>query len=585
MANVNQNPTYRAQNKYYGHDLSQHLEFTSPTGQLLPVYYDVLNPGEKVSINTYMKTRTQPLASAAMMRMNEYLEWYFVPLNQIYKPFGNWFYGIQDFGSSMFIDDNVGVNTKMSEKFPFISADKLRQFYFSVATTPQAGNTERDTLKGDDYYSAFVRLASHLGINDETLLDHIDGMDGPYFSITPLLFCAYQKIWMDHYRLSDRIDNDPRSFNLDQFFQNLSSLDPDSSMGFNALLQMFMLRYRPLSKDFYTNNFPSPLFGSQSVGAQAFEQNTAGTLYKVNQWLTSLMGVSTIDSSGDNNFERPTTSVIRDVQSNLPAGDFNKANIQTMFATDKLLEITRRSGKHYDAQTLAHFGVEVPDNIEGQSYYLGRSVQELVVGDVISNAATEDAPLGEIAGKGYAVGSGKTIKFDAPCHGVLMCLYSSAPVVDYYQEGLDKLNCLIEKTDYFLPEFDNLGMQPLFGYQCKIADNSLDNSMIRGWQYRYFEFKQKMNRIICGLKYTQKHWTVGKSSDTAGYDSSDYYVSPNALGPTMLYQYNFGKRKVENKYVGIDNSSELFESDPLIHEISFDVRKASEMTTYGLMEL
>lgn len=586
MANIKQNPTYRAQNKYYGHDLSQHLEFTSTTGQLVPVFYDVLNPGEKITARTYMKTRTQPLAAASMIKMNEYLEWYFVPMTQIYKPFSNWFYGIQDFGSSLFVKDN-NINTRMSQKFPYITSLGLRDFRREMEGS-------ETTLMGEDFYNSFVRLASHLGIDDVSLLENSEQFNSVCFSITPLLFAAYQKIWMDHYRLSDRIDNDPRSFNLDSFFDKDTPMDGQDSATVEVLKQIFQLRYRPLRKDFFTNNFPSPLFGAGSVGAQWFLSQgllSDSTLEKVNQWLTDLNRISVNDPQGqEQNFTPTNASLPHQLNEQMAVHQMNQANIKTLFAADKLLEITRRSGKHYDAQTLAHFGVSVPDNIEGQSYYLGRSVQELVVGDVVSTSNTDNedpaspigSPLGEIAGKGYSVGRGDDIKFEAPCHGVLMCLYSSAPVVDYYEEGLDKLNCLIEKSDFFVPEYDNLGMQPLFGYQCKIQPNLAQNSAIRGWQYRYYEFKQKYNRIIAGLKHTQKHWTVGKSTDAAGYSAADYYVSPNALGNAMLYQYNYGFDSAGSAF---SFASQIFESDPLIHEIAFDVKKASQMTTYGLMEL
>ena len=126
-------------------------------------------------------------------------------------------------------------------------------------------------------------------------------------------------------------------------------------------------------------------------------------------------------------------------------------------------------------------------------------------------------------------------------------------------------------------------MQPLFGYQCELKKNIAALSAIRGWQYRYYEFKQKYNRIITGLKHTQKHWTVGKPTGrSSGYDTVNYYVSPNALGNAMLYQYNYGYDGDGNAFT---NASNVFESDPLIHEIAFDVKKASQMTTYGLMEL
>lgn len=586
MQSVNQNPQFRANRKYYGHDLSQHIEFTSSVGHMLPVFYDVVNPGEKYNIQTYLKSRTQPLAANTFTKIDEYIEWFFVPIHQIYKPFGNWFYGVQDFDSTLFKGEGPSGNyqPEIGLKLPYINSitfNSLWNIYKSESFR---------TLKNEQWYAGFVRLAEHLGINDAELLDRVDGIDGTYWSITPILFCAYQKIWMDYFRDSNRIENDPRSYNLDAYYNSEQSMEDDADV--SDFRYIFEMRYRPLRKDFFTNTFPSPIFGSGNVGAQAFNDQSQwdGTLERVNQWLTSLSKVEVLNQNGSSQVTNGTISALGNNDQLSHKSDMNRANIEALFATDKLLEITRRSGKHYDAQTLAHFGVEVPDTIEGKAHFLGRHTQEIIIGDVVSTADTSNGadgmPLGEIAGKGYSGETSKTIKFTAPCHGILMGLYSAAPKQEYYQEYLDKLNCLINKEDWYVPEFDNLGMQPLFGYQTKLADAVADNTKILGWQYRYMEFKQKVNRIISGLKYTQKHWTAGINSKLAsGTRPEQYYVSPGALDNAMLYGYNFGFKTGEQEAQLVDTAAELYQSDPLIHDLKIDVKKASTMSTYGLMEL
>ena len=583
MQSVNQNPQFRANRKYYGHDLSQHIEFTSSVGHMLPVFYDVVNPGEKYNIQTYLKSRTQPLAANTFTKIDEYIEWFFVPMQQIYKPFGNWYYGVQDFDSTMFKGETQsGVySPSMSVKLPFFNSlciNYLWQIYKSESFR---------TLKNEQWYAGFVRLAEHLGIADLETLDYVDGIDDAYYSITPILFCAYQKIWMDYFRDSNRIENDPRSYNLDQFYQ--SDMSMHEYYDLSDFRQMFEMRYRPLKKDFFTNVFPSPLFNDSMVGGQQFLQQRETTLERVNQWLTSISEVKVLNQSGSE-ADPPTNTAIGDVDQVVHLSNMNRANIETLFATDKLLEITRRAGKHYDAQTLAHFGAEVPDTIEGKAHFLGRHTQEIVIGDVVSTADTSSGadgmPLGEIAGKGYSAETSKDIKFTAPCHGILMGIYSAAPKQEYYQEYLDKLNCLINKEDWYVPEFDNLGMQPLFGYQTELAQDVASNAKILGWQYRYMEFKQKVNRIITGLKYSQKHWTAGIPSKLAsGTKAEQYYVSPGALDNAMLYGYNFGFKTGEQEAQLVETSSELYQSDPLIHDLKIDVKKASTMSTYGLMEL
>lgn len=92
-------PTYRSNTGYSGNDLSHTVDFSSTVGQLLPLSWDILQPGDKVSIQTRLKTRTQPLISAAFGEIEEHVRTFFVPFSQIYKPYEQLFNGIQDYGS------------------------------------------------------------------------------------------------------------------------------------------------------------------------------------------------------------------------------------------------------------------------------------------------------------------------------------------------------------------------------------------------------------------------------------------------------------------------------------------------------
>ena len=261
---VNQNPNARANIGYRDFDMSQHVEFTSTVAQLLPVYYDVLNPGDKIRASQYMKTRTQPLSSAAMAKITEYIEWYFVPMEQIYKPFSSLFYGIQDFDSSLYAV--YGDMPDIYEVFPHI-----KYFSFLSANTNLQARLNFKTLMGEQYYTQFVRLADHLGFPSHVFADMGTQADANPFSFTPLLFCAYQKIFMDHYRDGDRIANDPRAYNLDRYFNQDMGGDIGVMLDdFQQVRGMFEMRYRPLKKDFYTNVFPSPIFNSSSASAQSF---------------------------------------------------------------------------------------------------------------------------------------------------------------------------------------------------------------------------------------------------------------------------------------------------------------------------
>ena len=62
-----------------GFDLSNRVCFTSKAGELLPVFWDIVYPGDSFRIKTQLFTRTQPLNTAAYTRIREYLDFYFAP--------------------------------------------------------------------------------------------------------------------------------------------------------------------------------------------------------------------------------------------------------------------------------------------------------------------------------------------------------------------------------------------------------------------------------------------------------------------------------------------------------------------------
>ena len=84
MGNVFKAPEHRAQIGYNGFDMSQYRKFTSSVGQLLPVYYDLLNPGDKINSRSFIFSRTETLSKAAMVSLDEHLDWFFVPMEQLY---------------------------------------------------------------------------------------------------------------------------------------------------------------------------------------------------------------------------------------------------------------------------------------------------------------------------------------------------------------------------------------------------------------------------------------------------------------------------------------------------------------------
>lgn len=566
MGNIKSNPTYRANLGYNGFDMSMSNKFTSTTGELIPVYYDILQPGDKVSISAQIKTRTMPLASAAMANITEHVEYFFVPMEQIFKPFGSWFYGVNDFGSSLF---------DLSQGSIFMIP------YIQPSTIYEISNTSDSSTLDMFGYTSYSRLLYMFNFPFYTMRDESD-----FASLCPILFCAYQKVFNDFYRLDDRINPDYDSFNLDKYYRNVIISASDAK-------KMLTLRYRPKRKDFFTNTFVSPLFNSESFSGYGGQFDLTQSL---SQWLVGGLSYNVVNPDGVDimsNGSVDTSSVFPDKSVISSATDVTKflspTAIRSSFALQKLLEVTRRAGKTYDAQTLAHFGVNVPSGIDGRVYYLGANHSEIKIGDVIatsdgtasSGGVSSTSVLGQVAGKGYGFSTGEKINFEAKCHGVFLAIYS-CEVDSYYPAGsLDKLNQMMDPSSWYRPEFDNLGMQPLFGYQYIYTEPRKYH--ILGWQYRFSEFKTKFDQVHGGFVDNDSgevgslaYWVpaVDTFNNFLGSIQS-YYVSPNSLDKIMLVGYS----PLSSNY------AKLYNTDPLLHDIYFDCKKASKMSTYGLESL
>lgn len=581
MANLFSNPQHSAKLGYNGFDMSKRVKFSSSVGQLLPVYYDLLQPGDKVDIKADIKTRLMPMNSSAYANIEEHIDFFFVPIEQLYHAFSEFYYGVQDFNSNFF------ESATFQKLFPnFTYADLANMLAKSIDDDP-ANFTSAGAYNyfaSNLYYKDTLRLLDLLGINIGKLISAYNETkisDIPLMSINPIFLLAYQKIYYDYYRLNDREANNPNAYNVDKFYNvanNRISFTDYSSI----IKEICRLHYVPFKKDFFTNGQISPIFSSDNVSSVPNYDYNA-----VNQWLTGLADVSLIDVNGEYTSGGKATAVGIDSQSIVSAGQaVSTASIRTMFAVEKLLEITRRAGKHYDKQTLAHFGVDVPDGISGECTFIDGQQSSIDIGEVFATAAgvngESTSVLGEVGGKGFGrtLGSGQ---FTANCHGILMGIYYARPSVDYQPTYIDRLHTLVNSADWFKPEFDDLGMQPLFAYQEDFEGNTslVQNTQIKNWQYRYSELKTKFDSVHGVLAHNpqMRSWVISKIPN-AGDMLSNYLVKPTTIDSLFVLPYNGGTYQV-----GVIDKNTLFTTDPMIHSCLFDVKKASKMSTYGLPSL
>ena len=675
-----------------GFSMSQNFTFTAGVGMILPVYKQFLNLGETVTGAPSFFARTEPLLAPAMADFDVYLDVFFVPMRHLISMFDAWYTQVDDAPSNLW---NGG---SWKEALPVLkgvgeihlSNDWLPSQAFSWMT-PQLWNTPQMIRYGQSLAEPLSvvycgdgmhRLAQHLGYNAQGFfcsldkdITHADNIL-PEFKLaasncnqtpfTPYYHMAYQKIYYDFYRDSEFEANVVGAYNIDsQMNQGFTNFCPQSAT--DPVFDMFKLRYRSKSKDYFTAIHPSPLFNG--IGMLP---NAQVNLSRVQNWLTaqapdvlgnefaentsiglfvpgsSPTGMEIVpDESADgvttsSDLSRWThsskygwfndadvhTGDETKLQKNLAAvgenlshdhfitsldianqlslsgsssesSSISLAQVRTAFALDKLLRITNRAGKHVDDQLLATFGVKIPQGVSGEVYKIKSYHTMFHIGEVIQSATTVDSsgadiPLGEMAGRGVAILNGnEKFKFTAPCHGILMTCFSIAPRYKYiFAQEKDGHKVYLE--DFFRPQTDNLGMQPLAAYELGRETKDTTDQLM-GWQYRYMEDKIKFDKATMVFATVGKNpWSFVTVAPRPVFNASDVRqgIAWQKIMPTDTNRMFVAQTPAAKQFPVPDSTLDgaphsaaeylsYYQYDQFTIDFQTNCQKVSQMSTYG----
>ena len=112
------------------------------------------------------------------------------------------------------------------------------------------------------------------------------------------------------------------------------------------------------------------------------------------------------------------------------------------------------------------------------------------------------ATSGDVKGKGVSLNQG-SFTFDSREHGIIIGILSIVPEADYQSSMLDVFNMKTTREQYFQPEFQDLGKQPIQSTELSLyvytktpnnpADRIVNN--IIGFTNRYMEYKTSVNKV------------------------------------------------------------------------------------------
>lgn len=530
-------------------DMSFHSMFTSPAGLLLPTYIQDVQPGDFLKLDVAHFTRTMPVNTAAFSRLKEITKFYFVPYRLLWLNFNQFYTGVSDITTSYTPQSGV------PSSLPYLTIDHI------IAAL---SNTDNDIF-GMSMAAFAERLLDLCGfpVSNSSAVTTLDmyknikqkntDASRPQPTFNAFRFLAYQRIFFDFYRNTDYTLNEPRFYNID------NSAGGVAVDAMNAKF-MFYPQYSLWYKDRITSVKPTPLQtnqGTNFVGASFGEGLATPSSY--------------LSPSSAN------TGLISAVSGS--STTLNIARLRATMSFDRLARLTMLSPKTYEAQLKAQFGV-APDNCDYCSArYLGSYDSTINIGEVTASAAGETGSgsksvLGQLAGKGISQHEfNGVIKTDFKEPGIVMGVHHIQPYSEYDSNRLDDFNKKLNRNDYYMSVYDNLGLQPLLRGQVTIpADGNADINTVVGYQARYLEYKTRVDEVHGQFQSNKSlsQWCMPRSTQLSSglIAGNSLYVSPKITDTLFALSYDGNQT-----------------SDPFLCHYRYDATLVRNMSMLGVPTL
>lgn len=474
----------------------EHLT-TFNMGELIPIYWEETLPGDKFSVGVESFLRFMPMISPVMHRINLRFYAFFVPNRLIFG---------QDLWEEFITGGSDGSNNQ-GLAMPYIQ-------------------TFPDVQALCNYLGLSVPALSDLGTNISDMLPVNSAPIGAYF-----------KIWNDYFRdqnLQDELSITVHK-NNGQFGVALTSVPPIHRQG--------VLR-KCWEKDYFTSALPwlqrgnpadlpisfsatditttlsdvsttSPLDFGTAVGGE-----TAGEISLQNRGTQNLNIMNEPAGTGSKYPLIPRNlsdfltaeSTMDDIEASFTINDLRRAE-----ALQRWMEKSARGGSRYIEQIRSFFGVVSSDARLQRPEFLGALSSPVSISEVLqhSQTTTDGTPLGEMGGHGISA-TGNWIfrnKFFEE-HGIIMILACVQPRTSYYGSMTDRRFYKPDRFHFYWPDFARIGEQPVFKgelFNSLSSSSTTFDESVFGYQERYSEYKQRLNRISGDFQATLDFWHLGRS--------------------------------------------------------------------------
>lgn len=453
-------------------DLSHDVKMSFQMGKLYPTFVMDCIPGDKIRMSTETMLRFAPLVSPVMHRVNVTTHFFFVPNRILWPNWEKWITGELDVVPP-YIDAGDGTYPEKSLAdylgVPTISNAAMESV--NISAFPFAAYA----LIYDEYYRDQNLQAEVFRdlVNDSNVANYIALAKGK----------CLNRAWMhDYFTAALPFAQKGQAVTLP--LGNFS--DVDVVMATNPNIPMGLIGPGPTY---------APYAGNISTSTSANVNANEGEFV-----------FGTTASGMPMKFDPNGSLVARTSDLEAEAADIN--TLRRAFRLQEWLEKNARGGTRYIENIMAHFGVRSSDARLNRPEFLGGAYQKMVISEVLSTAETE-VPVGQMAGHGISVGSGRNFTYRVEEHGWIIGLINVQPVTAY-QQGIPRMYSREDRLDYLWPSFAHIGEQEVKLKELYVGGNFASLETTFGYVPRYAEYRYIPSRVAGEMRSSLSHWHLGR---------------------------------------------------------------------------
>lgn len=469
----NQIPEMKASRTRFNRD--QTILTTFDSGELIPFYVDEVLPGDTFNINTSaiirMTTPKYPVMDDAFIDF-----YYFFCPNRI-------------------LWDNFKAFMGEIEETPWMPAKN-----YSVPTINIGGN-KNNALPLEK------SILDYMGVPTKVKNE---------FEINALPIRAYVKIWNEFFR-DENVDNaaviktgDESVTYTDSNNNKIEEIQKEAITGARCL---------PVNKfhDYFTSCLPYPqrgpevtlpMQGNAAISGYTNKNFTERTSLYANSFSTMADGTNVRDrlyaiaeengaaylSIGDGiNTDHTTVYLGADLGS-VTAATIN--DLRKAVAVQQYYEALARGGSRYREQVQALWDVTISDKTVQVPEYLGGGRYHVNINQIVQTSGQQsnaDTPIGETGAMSVTPINESSFTKSFEEHGFVIgvcCVRHNHS----YQQGLERFWSRKDRLDYYVPQFANLGEQPVKKKEIMLTGTATDEETF-GYQEAWADYRMKPNRV------------------------------------------------------------------------------------------